>query len=133
MFQKVIGWCLDKTMEASLVKRSINKALSKRNPKEGLIFHSDQGSQYKAKEVRKLLEMTNIKQSMSRRGNCWDNAVAESFFKTIKHEFVKHQTFEGLIDAKSKIFEWIESFYNRKRLHSSLGFLSPEEYELKIT
>ena len=131
--KKVVGWCLNRRMDASLVKDALTKALSTRFPEKDLTFHSDQGAQYKSKEVRKLLEVMNIRQSMSRRGNCWDNAVAESFFKTIKHEFIKHQNFEGVTDAKSKIFEWIETFYNRKRLHSSLGFLSPEEYELKIT
>ena len=131
--KKVVGWCLNRKMDASLVKDALTKALSTRFPVKDLTFHSDQGAQYKSNEVSKLLEVMNIRQSMSRRGNCWDNAVAESFFKTIKHEFIKHQSFEGVSDAKSKIFEWIETFYNRKRLHSSLGFLSPEEYELKIT
>jgi putative transposase len=98
-------------------------------PKPGLIFHSDRGIQYACKEFRELLKKNNIIQSMSRRRNCWDNAVAESFFKTLKVERVYHRKYMNEIQTKSDLFKYIEIFYNRKRLHSSLNYTNPVDYK----
>ena len=102
-----------------------------RNPEPGLIFHSDRGSQYASCQFREVLEKKVFIQSMSRKGNCWDNAVAESFFHTLKSEELYFNKFYDKYQAKSCIFEYIELFYNRKRSHSYLGYLSPYHFELK--
>lgn len=97
-----------------------------------MIFHSDQGSQYASKEVFNILKSMEFKQSISRRGNCWDNAVAGSFFKTIKTELLNYENLQTRSEAEMKIFEYIKMYYNTKRLHSSLGYLSPDAYEKKL-
>ena len=100
-----------------------------RNPQSGLIFHSDRGSQYASDEFKQELSSIQAIQSMSRKGDCWDNAVAESFFKTIKTELIYWYKFKTRAEAELRIFEYIEMFYNRNRLHSTLNYVSPEVFE----
>lgn len=126
----VVGWSLDKRMTTKLVEDAFIKAIWKRKPGKGLIFHSDRGSQYASKSFQKLLKNYSAISSMSRKGNCWDNAVAESFFRTIKSELVYHCKYITRQEAKESIFEYIEAFYNSKRLHSSIGYLSPMQFEM---
>ncbi len=104
-------------------------AVWKRKPSKGLISHSDRGSQYASKRHRALLKAHGIKQSMSRKANCWDNSVAESFFHTLKVELIHHEQLKTREEAKQKIFEYIEVYYNRLRMHSANDYLSPAEYE----
>jgi putative transposase len=106
-------------------------ALLHRNPPEGIIFHSDRGSQYTSSQVRELLKSYKITQSMSSTGNCYDNAITESFFSTLKKELIYLTNFETKEQAAVEIFQFIEIFYNRKRLHSALDYLSPVEFRLK--
>lgn len=127
--RRIVGWSMDETMPTELTLRALRMALERCNPGEGLLHHSDRGSQYAAHDYRRLLEARRIICSMSRKGNCYDNAVTESFFGSLKSEFVHHEVFETRKEAKTKIFEWIEAFYNRTRLHSTLGYRSPEQYE----
>ncbi|CAM4434422.1 Transposase InsO and inactivated derivatives [Pedobacter westerhofensis] len=128
--RKIIGWALSLTMKAvDSVIPAFKMAQSRRPIIQELIFHSDRGVQYACNEFRCLLEKNPlIIRSMSRKGNCWDNAVAESFFKTIKAECVYQHKFTDKEQAALIVFEYIETWYNRKRLHSSLGYLSPEEF-----
>ena len=107
-------------------------ALWKRKPAQGLLWHTDRGSQYASDSHREILQTHGIIQSMSRKGNCWDNAVAESFFHTLKTELTHHVTFQSREEAKQIIFEYIEIFYNRKRIHSANDYLSPADYERKM-
>lgn len=125
----VIGWCVDRFMDESLVSRAIKQAIANRTIQGNLIFHSDRGSQYASNNVKELLQQKEINQSMSSKGNCYDNAPVESFFSTLKRELVYTETFKTREEAKLKIFEYIEAFYNRKRRHSSLGYLSPLDFE----
>jgi len=125
----VVGWAMDKQMKASLVNDALLMALWKRKPKCGLLWHTDRGSQYAADSHRQILQEYGIIQSMSRKGNCWDNSVAESFFHTLKTELTHHIEFKTREEAKKIIFEYIEVFYNRKRVHSANDYLSPVEYE----
>ncbi len=127
--RKVVGWSMDDTMKVSLVNDALNMAIVQRNPSSGLIWHTDRGSQYASYSHRDLLLKNNIIQSMSRKGNCWDNAVAESFFKTLKNHIVYYNYFYTKRQAKYEIFEYIEFFYNRTRSHSYLGNLSPVRFE----
>lgn len=129
--RQVIGWALSSNLST---RRTIlpawRMALSKINITKSLIFHSDRGVQYANNLFRKHLKNNDlITQSMSRKGNCWDNAVAEPFFKTLKTELIHHKKYESVLQAKSSIFEYIETWYNRKRLHSSLGYKTPIEVE----
>ena len=119
-------------MKVSLVNNTLNMALKHRTPTNGLIWHTDRGSQYASYEHRDLLKQYGIIQSMSRKGNCWDNSVAESFFKSLKNEFVYQTYFYTKKQAKLEIFKYIELFYNRVRSHSYLKGLSPVEFEEKI-
>lgn len=130
--RKVVGWSMDDTMKVSLVNNALNMALKHRTPKNGLIWHTDRGSQYASYEHRDLLKQYGIIQSMSRKGNCWDNSVAESFFKSLKNELVYQTYFYTKKQAKLEIFKYIELFYNRVRSHSYLKGLSPVEFEEKI-
>lgn len=128
--RRVVGWSMAKHMRVELVLGALSAALGKRVPAEdGLVFHSDRGSQYAAKAYRGALAKAGITCSMSRRGNCWDNAVAESFFSTLKTELVHDVMFTSPESAKTTIAEWIEVFYNGKRRHSSIDYLSPVEFE----
>ena len=110
------------------VIKALYEAMRKRKPKENLIFHSDRGVQYHSEAFKKTLKAFNITQSASGKGNCYDNAVAESFFKTLKSELLSNGTFKTRREAKIKVFEYIELYYNKKRIHSSLNWLTPEEY-----
>jgi putative transposase len=116
-------------MTASLVCDALDSAVRIRQPPPGLTFHSDRGSQYASHAFRRRLTRHGMRQSMSRRGNCWDNAVAESFFATLKKELVRNRAFETRDEARSEIFEYIEVFYNRLRSHSLLGYATPESFE----
>jgi transposase InsO family protein len=127
--RKIVGWAMDKRVKADIVMNAMVMAMMNRKPPVGLIFHSDRGSQYCSKKVMRIIEKSKMTQSMSRKGNCFDNAVAESFFKTLKGELFGHRAFSNRYEARVGIFEYLEVFYNRVRLHSSIGYLSPEEYE----
>lgn len=128
--RRVVGWAMADHMRAELVLEALSVALGSRRPSdEGLLFHSDQGSQYQATRVRETLDAEGITCSMSRRGNCWDNAVAESFFATLKREHIYRTIFLTHDDAKLSIAEWIGVFYNGQRRHSTIGYCSPVEYE----
>ena len=127
--RRVVGWSMNKRMKATLVNDALLMALWKRKPNRGLIWHTDRGSQYASYSHRKILVGHGIVQSMSRKGDCFDNAVAESFFHTLKTELTHHMHFKTREEAKQAIFEYIEIFYNRKRIHSANDYCSPEEYE----
>jgi putative transposase len=128
--RRVVGWAMADHMRAELVLEALSAALGSREPSDaGLLFHSDQGSQYTATRVREALDDAGITCSMSRRGNCWDNAVAESFFATLKREHVYRTIFLTREIATTSIAEWIEVFYNGQRRHSTIGYCSPVEYE----
>ena len=127
--RKIVGWSMDDRMKVSLVNDALNMALQNRNPPKGLIWHTDRGSQYASYSHKDLLNEYGIIQSMSRKGNCWDNAVAESFFHTLKTELVYHEIYETKAQANQSIFEYIEVFYNRQRMHSTNNNLSPVEFE----
>jgi len=127
--RRVVGFAMADHMRASLVCDALEMAITQRRPAPGLIFHADRGSQYTSETFRKLLSEHDITQSLSRPGQCWDNAVAESWFSTLKEELIYRQAWPTRIQARRAIFEFIEVFYNRERLHSSLGNLTPVEYE----
>jgi transposase InsO family protein len=123
--RRVVGWAMDDHMRASLVNNALLMAITTRKPKAGLVSHTDRGSQYASKSHRLILQEHKIIQSMSRKGNCWDNAVAESFFHTLKTELTHHVTFETREEAKKAIFKYIAVYYNRKRLHSANDYMAP--------
>jgi len=123
----VVGWALADHMRTELVETALLCALGKREPSEELLHHSDRGSQYASVSYRGRLEALGIAVSMSRRGDCYDNAVVESFFGTLKQELVHHMHWTDLVDARAAIHDYIEVFYNRQRLHSSLGYKTPAE------
>jgi transposase InsO family protein len=126
----VVGWSMDATMTSRLVVDALEMALSRRlKGPSGLIAHSDRGSQYASEHYQRRLKEERIGCSMSRRGNCWDNAPMESFFASLKKELVHHEDYATREAAKASIFEYIEAFYNRVRRHSSLGYVAPAEYE----
>jgi transposase InsO family protein len=127
--RQVVGWSMKKHMRASLVNDALLMAIWRRKPKRGLVWHTDRGSQYASNSHRDLLKVHGIKQSMSRKGDCWDNAVAESFFHTLKIELVYQSNFKTTEEAKNAIFEYIEVYYNKLRMHSANDYLSPVEYE----
>ena len=128
--RKVIGWALSETMKAiETTVAAFKMAVNNRPVVEPLLFHSDRGIQYACSEFTGQLKKWPVTQSMSRKGNCWDNAVAESFFKTMKTEMIYHQKFQTKAAAKLAVFEYIEVWYNRQRRHSALGYLTPCQYE----
>ncbi len=127
--RQVVGWSMSDNMKTKLVNDALIMAIWKRKPKKGLLWHSDRGSQYASVDHRKLLKQHGVQQNMSRKGNCWDNAVSESFFHTLKTECVNHEKYPTREQAKKSIFDYIEVFYNRQRLHSSNGYLSPVDFE----
>ena len=127
--RRVVGWAMSDRMTSRLVVDALAMAVQFRLPKEGLLAHSDRGSQYASEHYRRLLAKHGIECSMSRRANCWDNAPMESFFASLKKELVHHEDYQTREEAKASIFEYIGVFYNRKRRHSSLGYKSPAEYE----
>ena len=123
----IVGWSMASHMRTELVEQALLNALAWRAPAARLVHHSDRGSQYASDTYRKLLEQHGIECSMSRKGNCWDNAVMESFFGSYKQEWAHHQRWSGLSDARLATLDYIEVFYNRQRLHSSLGYRTPAE------
>jgi len=128
--RKVVGFSMDDNMRAKLVMDALAMGLGRQDTKDGeLLAHTDQGSQYAGDEYRKKLAFAGVIASMSRRGNCWDNAHCESFFHSLKTELVYRTKFKTRQEAKAAIFEWIETWYNRQRLHSSLEYMSPVDYE----
>jgi putative transposase len=125
----IVGWSMAETMTSRLAVDALDMALRRRLPEGGLLAHSDRGSQYASDHYQRLLGEHGITCSMSRRADCWDNAPVESFFASLKRELVHDERYTSREQAKASIFEYVEAFYNRVRLHSSLGFLSPEEFE----
>ena len=125
----IVGWSMGETMTSRLVVDALEMAVRRRLPGEGLVAHSDRGSQYASEHYRQLLRKHGIACSMSRVAQCWDNAPVESFFASLKRELVHDESYTTREQARASIFEYVEAFYNRVRRHSSLGFLSPEEFE----
>lgn len=125
----VVGWAMSSRMTSDLVNNALLMAIWKRKPAKGLISHSDRGSQYASDSHRKIHINHGIKASMSKKGDCWDNAVAESFFHTLKTELIYHIDFKTRSEARTSIFEYIEVFYNRQRLHSANGYEAPLVFE----
>ena len=127
--RKVVGWQIDDHMRTSLVKDALSMAYFRRKPDSGLIHHSDRGSQYASNEFQKLMREYQMTGSMSRKGNCWDNAVAESFFKSLKTERTDESSYHTKEDARTDVIEYIEMFYNSQRLHSTIGYNIPNKFE----
>jgi putative transposase len=125
----VVGWSMGTDMRVELTARALRMAIGRRQPGSGLMHHSDRGVQYAACDYQRLLQAHGISCSMSRKGNCWDNACVESFFSTLKRERVYHQRYRSPAEAKHDVFHWIEVIYNRQRRHSALGYRSPAEFE----
>lgn len=127
--RRIVGWSLSEHMQASLVCDALRSAYGSRRPAAGLVMHSDRGSQYASEAHRALLDECGMVQSMSRRGNCWDNAAMESFFKTLKVERTYRVHYRTRAQARLDVVNWIEGYYNRRRLHSSIGYRSPVSFE----
>jgi len=127
----IVGLAMDKTIAETLTLQAMGQAILRRSPGKGLICHSDRGSQYAGNDFKAILAQNEFVGSMSRKGDCWDNAVAESFFHTLKVELIHRRKYRTRDEAKRSIFEYVEMYYNRKRAHSTLGYLSPFDYEKK--
>jgi transposase InsO family protein len=127
--RKVVGWSMSTRLKTDFVLQALMMGILSRKPPKGLIVHSDRGSQYCGNVFRRRLNRYGYIQSMSRKGDCWDNAPVESFFKTLKEELCGHRSFRSRREARTAIFEYVEVFYNRVRLHSTLGYCTPDEYE----
>jgi transposase InsO family protein len=127
--RRIVGWAMRPYLTQELALEALSRALELRRPAPGLIHHTDRGCQYAAKAYRKALEVAGIEQSMSRRGNCLDNAMAESFFSTLEFELLMHHVFDARTEALWAVADYIENFYNRQRMHSALDYESPVEYE----
>jgi putative transposase len=127
--RQVVGWSMSSRMKAKLVCDALKMAIWRRRPKTGLIHHSDRGSQYASKVFRRLLKAHGIRGSMSRKGDCWDNAVVESFFGTLKQERVQWKSYQTRYEAQQDVLEYISMFYNSRRLHSYLDYMSPNDFE----
>ena len=130
--RRVIGWAMHQILDAGLVIAALRMALLQRRPREALIVHSDRGMQFASAAYRRVLTQHGLVASMSRKGNCYDNAFIESFWSSLKYEVVYHQRFATFAEARTAIFNYIETFYNRTRLHSSLAYLSPIAFESKL-
>jgi transposase InsO family protein len=130
--RKLVGWSMADHMEAGLVSDALRMAIAGRSPGAGLLHHSDRGSQYASDDYVHLLRTHGMAVSMSGVGQCWDNAAMESFWATLKTELVHHEAYATREQARASIFEYVEVFYNRKRLHSSLGYMSPEQFEASL-
>jgi putative transposase len=130
--RKIVGWSMADHMKTDLVSDALKMAVDRRLPEADLLHHSDRGVQYASDDYQHLLQSHQMQSSMSGKGNCWDNACAESFWATLKTELVHHEQYATRDQARQSIFEYIEIFYNRKRLHSSLGYLSPEAFEARF-
>jgi transposase InsO family protein len=129
--RRIVGWAMDRKLDRELTIGALNMAVQQRRPGPGLVVHSDRGRQYACAEYRAFLAQHGFVQSMSRLANVWDNAVAESFFATLKTELVFHKRYPTRAEARTAVFEWVEAFYNRQRRHSTLRYLTPVEYEMK--
>ncbi len=127
--RNIVGWAMGDQITDDLVLDALTMAYWRRKPKQTVKFHSDQGSQYSSRNVKKLLSKLNIEPSMSRRGNCWDNAVAESFFSNLKKEQIRRKKYKTREQARQAMFYYIEMFYNPKRRHTNNGRMSPNAYE----
>lgn len=129
--RRVVGWSLGRDMSQKLVVDALQRAIVLRRPKAGLLFHSDRGSQYTSDAFTALLEKHGIRRSMSRKGNCWDNACVESFFSSLKFEWLRGQI-PSEETARQELHDYLENFYNQKRRHSYLDFMSPIDYEMEM-
>jgi len=128
--RKVVGWSMSDSLATPLVSTALRHAIESRRPERGgLLHHSDRGCQYTSESYQQTLKTLGIECSMSRTGDCYDNAVAERFFWSLKHEWTKHETYDDLESARLSVFKYIDVFYNRQRLHQSLGYKTPEQYE----
>ena len=127
--RSVVGWALETSLSTRLPLAALESAVRKRRPEAGLLHHSDRGCQYTSAEYRDALANLGVVVSMSRRGNCWDNAVAESFFSTLKNELIHRSSWPSRHELRAAVFDYIEVFYNRQRLHSSLGYKTPNQFE----
>ncbi len=127
--RKIVGWAQDTHMRESLILEALDMAVSHREVNRNTLIHSDRGVQYRGNEYQEALKMHGIQSSMSRKGNCWDNAVMESFFSRFKVELVYAENYKVIDKAKAGVFEYIEMFYNRTRRHSAIGYASPHDYE----
>jgi len=127
--RRIVGWAMDKRMKRQLIINALVMAIGRRRPSPGLLHHSDRGSQYASNDYQKLLKKHGIIPSMSRKGDCWDNAPTESFFSTLKRERVYHKTYRTRLEARTDIFNYIECWYNPHRIHSTLGYQSPAQFE----
>jgi putative transposase len=130
--RRIVGWSMADHLRAELCTDALAMALARRAPGQGLLHHSDRGVQYACREYQALLEDRKITCSMSRRGDCYDNAMMESFWGTLKTELVYHEMYPTRADARGSIFEFIEVFYNRRRRHSAIGYLSPDHFEASL-
>lgn len=131
--RRVVGWAMSEVLDAPLAVKALRMGVERRRPAPGTLVHSDRGSQFASAAYRRELAENGLVASMSRKGNCYDNAFVESFWSSLKYEVVYHRRFDTRAEARSAIFDYIETFYNRQRLHSSLGYLSPADYENKLT
>jgi transposase InsO family protein len=127
--RRIVGWSMASTLHASIVVGALQMAIDQRRPSAGLIHHSDRGVQYASAEFRSVLADHGLVASMSRKGNCYDNAAKESFFHTLKTELVNHEHYRTRDEARASVFDYIEAFYNRQRIHSTLGYVSPADFE----
>ena len=130
--RRVVGWAVADHLRTELISDALVVAFGQRHPPAGAIFHSDRGCQYTSRDFRQLATDHGIRLSLGRKGDCWDNAVAESFFATIKRELIDRRAWRTISGLRRAVFDWIEGWYNTRRLHSSLGYLSPAQYEALI-
>ena len=130
--KKIVGWAFGNSLTGDLVIRALQQALTQRGIPDDLTIHSDRGVQYSCHAYRNIIAKNNIVQSMSCKRNCYDNAVMESFLKTLKTELVHWERYATRDEAKKSIFEYVEIYYNRKRMHSSIGYMSPEEFKRTV-
>lgn len=131
--RKVVGWSMDTRIKEKLVLSALEQAIGREHPDKGLIIHTDRGAQYTSKNFELALKACGFEHSMSRKGNPYDNAVMESFYRTLKRELVKDSNYENPEQARIDIFKYIETYYNTKRMHSALNYMSPVEYEAKFS
>lgn len=130
--RKIVGWAMEDHLQTSLVLAALNMALQQRQPGGGLLHHSDRGVQYASEDYRQVLKAFGLEASMSRKANCYDNAAMESFWSTLKNELIHRRKYATRAEARRDIFAWIETYYNRVRLHSSLGYKSPVDFENQL-
>lgn len=130
--RRIVGWAMHDSLDANLAIQALEMAIAQRRPKPGLIVHSDRGTQFASAAYRAVLTHHKLVASMSRKANCYDNAYIEAFWSSLKYETVYHRRFATKTEARSAIFSYIETFYNRTRLHSSLGYISPAQFESKL-